>query len=46
MKGGLTRFEAGEGLAGQAAVERTPILITDVPPATSRSDRDWATPRR
>ena len=31
MKGGLTRFEAGEGLAGQAAVERTPILITDVP---------------
>jgi signal transduction histidine kinase/HAMP domain-containing protein/ActR/RegA family two-component response regulator len=31
MKGGLTRFEAGEGLAGQAAVERIPILITDVP---------------
>jgi hypothetical protein len=31
MKGGLTRFEAGEGLAGQAAIERTPILITDVP---------------
>jgi signal transduction histidine kinase/ActR/RegA family two-component response regulator len=31
MKGGLTSFEAGEGLAGQAAVERTPILITDVP---------------
>src|ERR1700729_3116704 len=30
-KGGLTSFEAGEGLAGQAAVERTPILITDVP---------------
>jgi len=31
IKGGLTSFEAGEGLAGQAAVERTPILITDVP---------------
>ncbi|HTW00627.1 MAG TPA: ATP-binding protein, partial [Streptosporangiaceae bacterium] len=31
MKGGLTRFSAGEGLAGQAAVERTPILITDAP---------------
>jgi signal transduction histidine kinase/HAMP domain-containing protein/CheY-like chemotaxis protein len=31
MKGGLTRFEAGEGLAGQAAVERTPILINDAP---------------
>jgi signal transduction histidine kinase/HAMP domain-containing protein/ActR/RegA family two-component response regulator len=31
MKGGLTRFEAGEGLAGQAAVQRTPILITDAP---------------
>jgi signal transduction histidine kinase/CheY-like chemotaxis protein/HAMP domain-containing protein len=31
VKGGLTGFEAGEGLAGQAAVERTPILITDVP---------------
>jgi signal transduction histidine kinase/HAMP domain-containing protein/ActR/RegA family two-component response regulator len=31
MKGGLTSFVAGEGLAGQAAVERTPILITDVP---------------
>jgi signal transduction histidine kinase/HAMP domain-containing protein/CheY-like chemotaxis protein len=31
MKGGLTRFAAGEGLAGQAAVERTPILITDAP---------------
>jgi signal transduction histidine kinase/CheY-like chemotaxis protein/HAMP domain-containing protein len=31
MKGGFTRFEAGEGLAGQAAVERTPILITDAP---------------
>jgi signal transduction histidine kinase/HAMP domain-containing protein/ActR/RegA family two-component response regulator len=30
-KGGLDRFEAGEGLAGQAAVERTPILITDAP---------------
>jgi GAF domain-containing protein len=30
MKGGLTSFETGEGLAGQAAVERTPILITDV----------------
>ena len=31
MKGGLTRFAAGEGLAGQAAIERTPILITDAP---------------
>jgi signal transduction histidine kinase/HAMP domain-containing protein/CheY-like chemotaxis protein len=31
VKGGRTSFEAGEGLAGQAAVERTPILITDVP---------------
>jgi signal transduction histidine kinase/CheY-like chemotaxis protein len=31
MKGGLTRFAAGEGLGGQAAVERTPILITDAP---------------
>jgi len=31
VKGGLTRFEAGEGLAGQAAIERTPILITDAP---------------
>jgi hypothetical protein len=31
MKGGRTSFETGEGLAGQAAVERTPILITDVP---------------
>jgi signal transduction histidine kinase/HAMP domain-containing protein/ActR/RegA family two-component response regulator len=31
MKGGLSRFAAGEGLAGQAAVERTPILIADAP---------------
>jgi signal transduction histidine kinase/HAMP domain-containing protein/CheY-like chemotaxis protein len=31
MKGGLTRFAAGEGLAGQAAVERKQILISDVP---------------
>jgi signal transduction histidine kinase/HAMP domain-containing protein/ActR/RegA family two-component response regulator len=30
-KGGLDRFLAGEGLAGQAAVERKPILITDAP---------------
>ena len=30
-KGGLAHFVAGEGLAGQAAVERTPILITDAP---------------
>ncbi len=30
-KGGLTHFEAGEGLAGQAATDRTPILITDAP---------------
>ena len=30
-KGGLDHFEAGEGLAGQAAIERTPILITDAP---------------
>jgi HAMP domain-containing protein/CheY-like chemotaxis protein/signal transduction histidine kinase len=27
-----TRFRAGEGLVGQAAVEREPILLTDVPP--------------
>jgi HAMP domain-containing protein/CheY-like chemotaxis protein/signal transduction histidine kinase len=26
-----TRFKAGEGLIGQAAVERQPILLTDVP---------------
>jgi HAMP domain-containing protein/signal transduction histidine kinase/DNA-binding response OmpR family regulator len=26
-----TRFRAGEGLVGQAAVEREPILLTDVP---------------
>jgi CheY-like chemotaxis protein/HAMP domain-containing protein/putative methionine-R-sulfoxide reductase with GAF domain len=26
-----TRFRAGEGLVGQAAVERQPILLTDVP---------------
>ena len=32
VKGGLTRFELGEGLAGQAALERKPILITDAPP--------------
>src|SRR5580658_10454320 len=31
MRGGLTRFAAGEGLAGQAAIERTPIVITDAP---------------
>ncbi len=31
MKGGLTRFVAGEGLAGQAAIERTPIVIADAP---------------
>ncbi len=30
-KGGLTQFGAGEGLAGQAAIDRTPILITDAP---------------
>ncbi len=30
-KGGLTHFEAGEGLAGQSAIDRTPILITDAP---------------
>ncbi len=30
-KGGLTRFVLGEGLAGQAARERTPILIADAP---------------
>ena len=27
-----TRFRAGEGLVGQAAVEKQPILLTDVPP--------------
>jgi signal transduction histidine kinase/HAMP domain-containing protein/ActR/RegA family two-component response regulator len=31
MKGGLTGFTTGEGLAGQAAIERTPIVITDAP---------------
>jgi signal transduction histidine kinase/HAMP domain-containing protein/CheY-like chemotaxis protein len=31
MKGGLTRFVLGEGLAGQAARDRTPILIADAP---------------
>ena len=30
-KGGLDHFGAGEGLAGQAAIERRPILITDAP---------------
>jgi HAMP domain-containing protein len=30
-KGGLDHFVVGEGLAGQAALERTPILITDAP---------------
>jgi HAMP domain-containing protein/CheY-like chemotaxis protein/signal transduction histidine kinase len=27
-----TRFRAGEGLVGQAAIEKQPILLTDVPP--------------
>ncbi len=31
-KGGLTQFAIGEGLAGQAALERMPVLITDAPP--------------
>jgi signal transduction histidine kinase/HAMP domain-containing protein/CheY-like chemotaxis protein len=30
-KGGLDHFGTGEGLAGQAAIERSPILITDAP---------------
>src|SRR6266851_2564980 len=30
-QGGLGHFVVGEGLAGQAALERTPILITDAP---------------
>jgi len=30
-EGGLDHFIVGEGLAGQAALERTPILITDAP---------------
>jgi hypothetical protein len=30
-KGGLTHFAAGEGLAGQAAIDRKPILITNAP---------------
>jgi signal transduction histidine kinase/HAMP domain-containing protein/CheY-like chemotaxis protein len=30
-KGGLRRFTAGEGLCGQAAIERKPILIRDAP---------------
>jgi signal transduction histidine kinase/HAMP domain-containing protein/CheY-like chemotaxis protein len=30
-KGGLDHFATGEGLAGQAAIERKPILITDAP---------------
>jgi len=29
--GGLTRFVIGEGLAGQAALDRTPIVLSDVP---------------
>ena len=32
-----TRFRAGEGLVGQAAVEKEAILLTDVPRTTSRS---------
>ena len=31
MRGGLIGFAAGEGLAGQAAIERTPIVISDAP---------------
>jgi signal transduction histidine kinase/CheY-like chemotaxis protein/HAMP domain-containing protein len=31
-RSGLTRFELGEGLAGQAALDRTRILVEDVPP--------------
>jgi hypothetical protein len=30
-EGGLARFAMGEGLAGQAAADRTPILIADAP---------------
>jgi signal transduction histidine kinase/HAMP domain-containing protein/CheY-like chemotaxis protein len=30
-KGGVTRFVLGEGLAGQAAADRTPILIPNAP---------------
>ncbi len=32
QRGGLGRFGLGEGLAGQAALERKRIMITDVPP--------------
>jgi signal transduction histidine kinase/CheY-like chemotaxis protein/HAMP domain-containing protein len=31
-RSGLTRFELGEGLAGQAALDRTRILVEDAPP--------------
>jgi len=31
-RSGLIRFELGEGLAGQAALDRTRILVEDVPP--------------
>jgi signal transduction histidine kinase/HAMP domain-containing protein/CheY-like chemotaxis protein len=31
-RNGLTRFLLGEGLAGQAALDRTPILVEDAPP--------------
>jgi hypothetical protein len=32
QRGGLGRFALGEGLAGQAAIDRKRIMITDVPP--------------
>jgi signal transduction histidine kinase/HAMP domain-containing protein/ActR/RegA family two-component response regulator len=35
-RGGLDHFAAGEGLGGQAALERKPILITDAPPGYLR----------
>jgi signal transduction histidine kinase/HAMP domain-containing protein len=30
--GGLSRFSLGEGLCGQAALDRVPILVNDAPP--------------
>src|ERR1022692_1403435 len=45
-KGGLAHFTVGEGLAGQAAMERAPLLITDAPPGylTVGSGLDRAAP--
>ena len=40
------RFEIGEGLVGQSALERKTIAISDAPLATSRSGPASAKPRR